>query len=202
MSSLLRSVLVAALLVFTPQVFAATTSPVGTWQQVDDATGKPKSIIQITDHNGKLQGKVLKVLLSDQGTNPICKDCEGERHNKPVVGMTIMWDMSANGDHWSGGKILDPHNGKVYKCKVSLGENGDTLDVRGYIGLSMFGRTQTWHRIEQTNDPANDSANDQTNDQASDQTDDQGDGPANDQATDQTDDQANDQDDDQTDAQL
>lgn len=148
MSSLLRSALVVALLVFTPQVFAAAASPAGTWQQVDDATGKPKSIIQITDHDGTLEGKVVKVLFSDQGTDPVCTKCEGDRHGKPVVGMTIMWGMHKDGDHWSGGKILDPNNGKVYKCKISLENDGAALDVRGYIGWSMFGRTQTWHRIE------------------------------------------------------
>lgn len=148
----MRKLIVSGLLVFglllAAQAYAADTTPVGTWTQVDDATGKPKSIIEITEQtDGTLQGVVKQVIFSTQGPNPVCDKCEGERHNQPVVGMTIMWGVKADGDNnWDGGQILDPAKGKIYKVKLSLEDNGQKLDVRGYIGMPMLGRTQTWIR--------------------------------------------------------
>lgn len=124
----------------------AADSPVGVWKTVDDKTGQDKSVIEITEQDGELSGKVIEVLQSDQGPNPVCKECEGERHDQPVVGMTILWGLRQDGDEWSGGKILDPNNGKTYKCKMRLVEDGSKLEVRGFIGFSLLGRTQTWIR--------------------------------------------------------
>lgn len=144
-----RTLLAAlALLVAAAPAFAAQDTPVGTWRTIDDETGKPKSIVQITEHDGTLEGKVVQVLQSDQGTQPICKECEGERHNQPVVGMTIIWGMKRDGDSWEDGKILDPHNGKVYGCKMKMVDGGQGLKVRGFIGFSLFGRSQTWQRVD------------------------------------------------------
>ncbi len=134
-------------LLMTAQALAAADTPVGTWTQVDDKTGKPKSIIEITEQpDGTLQGVVKQVLFSDQGTHPICDKCTGERHNQPVVGMTILWGVKKDGDVWDGGQVLDPANGKIYKVRLQLTDNGEKLDVRGYIGVPMLGRTQTWIR--------------------------------------------------------
>jgi uncharacterized protein (DUF2147 family) len=147
MHTTLRSAVIALALLLGTAAYAASDTPVGTWTQVDDATGKPKSIIEITQQpDGTLQGVVKQVLFSDQGTHPICDKCEGERHNKPVDGMVIMWDVKKDDDVWDGGQILDPNNGKTYKVKLSLTDNGQKLDVRGYIGMPMLGRTQTWLR--------------------------------------------------------
>lgn len=147
MRAALRSALIVFALLLASAAYAASETPVGTWTQVDDATGKPKSIIEITQlPDGTLQGKVMQVLFSDQGTHPICDKCDGERHNQPVDGMVIMWSVKQDGDTWSGGQILDPNNGKTYKVKLSLSDNGQKLDVRGYIGVPMLGRTQTWIR--------------------------------------------------------
>lgn len=148
MRILVRSTLLALALLL-PAAYAATdaATPVGTWTQVDDATGKPKSIIEISEQpDGTLQGVVKEVLFSDQGTNPICDKCEGERHNQPVVGMTIMWGVKKDGDVWKDGQILDPNNGKTYKVRLTPKDNGQKLDVRGYIGMPLLGRTQTWIR--------------------------------------------------------
>jgi uncharacterized protein (DUF2147 family) len=142
-----RSILIAFTLLAATAAYAANSTPVGTWTQVDDVTGKPKSIIEITQlPNGTLQGVVKQVIFSDQGTHPICDKCDGERHNKPVVGMVIMWGVQKDDDVWDGGQILDPHTGKIYKVKLSLLDGGSKLGVRGYIGWSLFGRTQTWFR--------------------------------------------------------
>jgi uncharacterized protein (DUF2147 family) len=124
----------------------AADTPAGIWKTIDDETGQDKSIIQIREQDGELTGKVLEVLQSDQGPDPVCKECEGERHDQPVVGMTILWGLRRDGDEWSGGEILDPHNGKVYKCRMRLVEGGSRLEVRGYIGFSLLGRTQVWIR--------------------------------------------------------
>ncbi|MGH8191181.1 MAG: DUF2147 domain-containing protein [Rhodanobacteraceae bacterium] len=156
----MRIVVRSAFLVFTlllaTAAYAAsdTATPVGTWTQVDDATGKPKSIIEITQQSdGTLQGVVKQVLFSNHGTHPVCDKCEGERHNKPVDGMVIMWGVKKDGDQWDGGQILDPHNGKTYRVKLTLKDNGQKLDVRGYIGTPMFGRTQTWIRKTDQGEP-------------------------------------------------
>src|SRR5678816_3008811 len=81
----------AALVASAPAFAADMTSPAGVWTTIDDATHKPKSIVEITEQNGELTGRVKEVLQSDQGPNPVCKDCEGERKNQPVTGMTIIW---------------------------------------------------------------------------------------------------------------
>ncbi len=147
MRAAMRSTLIIVALLLATVAWAVETTPIGTWTQVDDATGKPKSIIEITQlPDGTLQGTVKQVLFSDRGTHPICDKCEGERHNQPVDGMVVMWGVKQDGDAWDGGKILDPHNGKTYKVKLTLADDGQKLDVRGYIGMPMLGRTQTWLR--------------------------------------------------------
>ncbi|KRE95008.1 hypothetical protein ASG87_17180 [Frateuria sp. Soil773] len=148
MKHLFRLAVAAGLLLGSAAAFAASDTPVGTWKTIDDATGKPKSIVQITEQNGELQAKVLQVLQSDAGPHPVCMKCDGERKNQPIEGMTIMWGVTRDGDVWDGGKILDPHNGKTYKVKLSLVDNGSKLDVHGYIGFSLLGRSQMWERQE------------------------------------------------------
>ncbi|HET6546558.1 MAG TPA: DUF2147 domain-containing protein [Rhodanobacteraceae bacterium] len=136
----------AALLFCVGCVFAAPASPVGTWTSFDDKTGQAKAVIRLSEHNGELEGSIIKVLQSDQGPNPICKECEGERHNQPVTGMRIVWGLKQHGDDWEGGHILDPHNGKIYRCKMQPSADGSKLEVRGYIGFALLGRTQIWQR--------------------------------------------------------
>ncbi|GLQ89456.1 DUF2147 domain-containing protein [Dyella flagellata] len=148
MNRLSQFAFAACLLLGSAVAWAANDTPVGTWRQIDDVTGKPKSVIQITEDNGKLQGKVLQVLLSDDGPHPICKKCDGERKDQPVEGMVIMWNVRKDGDVWDGGKILDPKNGKVYSVKLSLTNGGQKLDVHGYIGISLLGRSQVWERMQ------------------------------------------------------
>ena len=146
MKSLLRAAVAAALLLGAGSVFAAETTPVGTWKTIDDETGKPKSIVKITDEGGELKAAVVEVLQSDDGPNPICRKCDGERKDQPVEGMTIMWGVHKDGDVWDGGKILDPKTGKVYKVKLQPSADGSKLTVRGYIGFSLLGKTQEWQR--------------------------------------------------------
>ncbi|MFC7518883.1 DUF2147 domain-containing protein [Herbaspirillum sp. GCM10030257] len=129
--------------------WAQDVSPVGLWKTIDDETGKPKSLVRITDNGGELRGKIEK-LYRDAGEdqNPKCDKCEDARKDQPIVGMTIITGMKKDGNEYNGGQILDPANGKVYKSKMSLNDGGKKLDVRGYIGVPMLGRTQTWVRAE------------------------------------------------------
>ena len=133
-----------------PQLaLAQTSTPVGLWKTIDDATGKERSYVRIVEVDGALQGKVEK-LFPFPGDDPenLCEKCKGELKDKPVVGMTILWGLKDEGDVWKGGQILDPDNGKTYRCKMTVSEDGRQLDVRGYIGISLIGRTQTWLRLE------------------------------------------------------
>jgi uncharacterized protein (DUF2147 family) len=123
-------------------------SPVGKWKTIDDKTKEVKSIVEITENGGLLEGKVLQVLKSEHGPHPLCTECDGERKNKPIEGMTIMWGLKKDGDEWSGGQILDPAKGKIYKVTVKLENGGKTLDVHGYVGFSLIGRSQEWQRAE------------------------------------------------------
>jgi len=121
--------------------------PLGRWKTIDDETGKPKSIVVIWEEKGKLRGKIEQLIRQEgDEENPICDVCEGDRKNKPVLGMTIMWDLEKDDDEWSGGQILDPKNGKTYKCTIEVVDNGARLKVRGYIGFSLIGRSQYWLR--------------------------------------------------------
>jgi uncharacterized protein (DUF2147 family) len=135
---------------FTHYVFAATTnSPVGLWKTIDESTKKPKAIMQIWESPTKvLSGRVLRIFpLPGFDQNELCTACEGEKHNKRIVGMVIMENLKQNTENpleWTGGKILDPKNGKTYNVSIQVVDNGQKLNVRGYIGMPLFGRTQTW----------------------------------------------------------
>lgn len=141
--SLAASALVAA------SAMAQDATPIGVWKTIDDETGKPKSLVRITESNGELRGKIEK-LFRDAGEdpNPKCEKCEGTLKDQPVIGMTIITGMKKDGSEYNGGHILDPNNGKVYRSKLTVVEGGKKLDVRGYIGVPMLGRTQTWLRQE------------------------------------------------------
>lgn len=129
-------------------IATATISPIGNWQTIDDETHKPRSIIKIWKKQGELFGKIEKIYFrKGEDANDVCKICRGPEHNKRVLGMTILWNLKGKGQFWTDGKILDPHNGKTYRCNITMSDNGKTLSVRGYIGLPLFGRSQTWHKV-------------------------------------------------------
>ncbi|SAK95651.1 lipoprotein [Caballeronia pedi] len=127
--------------------FAQTATPVGTWQTIDDQSGKPKAIIQIVDDgSGQLSGKVVRGIGEFDHPERRCTACTDDRRDQLIKGMTIITGLRQNGDAWDGGQILDPENGKLYKCKMKLEDGGQKLVVRGYVGVSLLGRSQTWVR--------------------------------------------------------
>ena len=137
----------AALALLPDSVFADTLSPTGVWRTIDDKTDKVRSIIRISGVNGELRGVVEKIFdQPDDDPAHLCKECKGDRKDKPIVGMTILWGLAKDGNGWAGGEILDPKNGKIYRAKMSLAEDGMRLNVRGFVGVSLLGRTQTWLR--------------------------------------------------------
>jgi uncharacterized protein (DUF2147 family) len=119
---------------------------IGKWKTMDDETGKAKSIVEIFEKSGKIYGKILEI-LEDENHNKKCDLCTGNDKDKPILGMTIIKGLTKDGEEYSGGKILDPKNGKQYKCYITL-EGKDKLKVRGYIGISLLGRTQYWSRVK------------------------------------------------------
>ncbi len=135
----------------TPMAPAAwadnNASPVGLWRNIDDASGKPRALIRITESNGTLQGKIEKVFLAPN-ESPTCTKCEGALKNAPVIGLAILSGLKKDGAEYTGGQILDPDSGKVYSSKIRLTDGGEKLNVRGYIGVSMLGRSQVWVRQE------------------------------------------------------
>jgi uncharacterized protein (DUF2147 family) len=130
---------------------AQATSPAGVWRTIDDSTKKDKSLVRIVETGGVYSGKVEKLLDPATPPDAVCKDCSDERKDKPILGMTIIRNMKQSGDDkavFEGGDILDPNNGKVYQSKMKLVDNGSRLEVRGFVGISLLGRTQTWVRAE------------------------------------------------------
>jgi uncharacterized protein (DUF2147 family) len=120
---------------------------VGLWKTIDDETNKPKSIVEIYERNGKVYGKIIRLFRGPQeDQDPICDECDEEdpRYNKKIIGMEILNNMIKDDEEYSGGEILDPNNGRVYRCKIWL--EGNDLKLRGYLG--PFFRTQTWLKAD------------------------------------------------------
>ena len=125
----------------------AQSSPVGVWKTFDDVSGKPAALVRITDNHGELQGKIEKLfVVAVDDDNPLCTQCTDTRKNQPIIGMTVIDGMHVDGEIYTGGRILDPDNGKIYKGRMTLIDGGKKLEVRGYIGVPMLGRSQTWLR--------------------------------------------------------
>ena len=117
----------------------------GKWKTVDDETGMENGIVEIYEKAGKVYGRIIEILEKEK-KHFKCEMCEGEDKNKPVLGLVIIKGLKKKGHFYEGGKVTDPKNGKSYHCKMTL-EGKDKLIVRGYIGISLFGRSQTWFRI-------------------------------------------------------
>lgn len=140
----MKNILTTIVLILAVSISAQAQSIVGKWKTIDDNTKKEKSIVEIYEKDGKYYGQVKK-LLNPSKPNPKCDNCVGDEKGKPIEGLVIIKGLEKKGSEYTGGKITDPESGKEYKCTVKL--NGvDKLDVRGYVGISLIGRTQTWQR--------------------------------------------------------
>jgi uncharacterized protein (DUF2147 family) len=122
-------------------------SPVGLWRTIDDKTGKENGAVRIFESGGALYGRIERI------TDPAraglsCVKCSDDRKDKPLIGLDIMRGLKRDGDVWDGGTILDPETGSSYKSSVRLDDGGQKLVVRGYLGVSLLGRSQTWIRAQ------------------------------------------------------
>lgn len=156
MNFFLRSCFSALVLFFFVGTATASTAtvhtPVGSWQTIDDVTNTPRSIVKISQNADQvLIGNIVKInYRANEGPNDICSKCSGKLHNQKILGLNIISDMKQNTNNplqWEDGHIVDPENGNKYRCILTVSPDGKTLKVRGYIGFSWIGRTQTWHRV-------------------------------------------------------
>lgn len=116
----------------------------GKWHSTNETTGEVDSVIEVYEKNGKAFAKIIDI-KDPKRKNAVCDLCSDENKNKPILGLNILTGLEKDGDEWSGGKILDPRNGKVYKCYIKL-ETENKLKIRGFIGFSLIGKTAYWTR--------------------------------------------------------
>ena len=126
---------------------AAPDSPVGLWETVDDKTGRPRGLVRIYEQDGALYGRIESSFDAAEARD-VCDKCPGLRRNQPIIGLVILQGLRKHGIEFSGGEILDPDTGSTYRCRLTLEDKGARLIVRGYIGLPLAGRSQTWYRTE------------------------------------------------------
>ena len=142
----MKSIVFTVLILLFCQNIVKGQSVFGKWQSIDSKTGKAEAIIEIYKDKNKAYAKVVDILNPDD-KDKICIYCKGENKDKPILGMVIVNGLKEKGAVWSGGKILDPKNGNYYKCYITL-VNNSKLKLRGFIGISLFGRTEYWYRVE------------------------------------------------------
>jgi uncharacterized protein (DUF2147 family) len=122
------------------------TNPAGLWKTYDD-DGQQTGYVRINEANGVYTGVIEKGFPTDK-EDKYCTACKDERKDQKLVGMTMMKNVKVKGDAFEGSEILDPFTGNTYRVKLTLKEAGKKMEVRGFIGISLFGRTQVWERAD------------------------------------------------------
>lgn len=141
----MKKILLTLVFIVAATVTGVAQDVIGKWKTIDDDTGEAKSIVEVYQKDGKIYGKVIEI-LNPAKKDATCKDCPGDAKGKPIQGLVILKDLKKDGKEYSGGTIMDPNSGKVYKCYISL-EEPNKLKVRGYVGFALLGRTQYWQRV-------------------------------------------------------
>ncbi len=140
-----KSTMCVLTLLFSLVFYAQNKNIFGKWNTIHEETGKIISVVEIYEMNNKIYGKVCEI-SNPKSRNLLCKNCPGEDKDKPILGMTVIKGLQKNENEYSDGEILDPNSGNLYQCYITL-IHPDKLKVRGYIGISLFGRTQYWERV-------------------------------------------------------
>ena len=146
----MKTLIAAATLVLSSGLALAQATPAGLWKTIDDESKTEKSLVRISEAGGIFSAKIEKIFDAAK-QDARCDKCSDDRKDQPIVGLNILRNVKKSGNDaelWDGGEILDPNNGKVYKVRLKPVDGGKRLEVRGYIGMPMLGRTQTWIRVE------------------------------------------------------
>ncbi len=150
---LLKAFFACALMAsLAPSIAAPSSEPsaVGLWEQVDENSGKAESWFRITERNGVYEGAIVKIFPKpgENSNEPwLCTKCEGDEHNAPVLGLKLIKGMHRDGLNYDGGTIMDPRDGQVYRALMRLSPDGQHLEVRGFLGFALLGRSQIWNRL-------------------------------------------------------
>jgi uncharacterized protein (DUF2147 family) len=139
----MRGVNLILVVIFLQSLSLNAQTIFGKWQTLDEQ-GAVESIVEVYNFNGKVYAKVIDILQKNK-KDALCDKCTGKNKCKPILGLVILKGLEKNGKEWNNGKILDPKNGKYYKCYITL-DNENKLKLRGYIGISLIGRTEYWYR--------------------------------------------------------
>ena len=148
LQKLIGSTVVFGVLIGAVPLPAAEPTAAGLWEQVDEKSGQAESWFKITERNGVYQGNIVKMFPKPgDDENWVCDKCEGAEKGKPVLGLMLIKGMQRNGLSYENGTIMDPRDGSVYRALMRLSPDGQKLEVRGYLGISLFGRSQVWNRL-------------------------------------------------------
>jgi uncharacterized protein (DUF2147 family) len=146
----MKAALLALVLTTAAAAAGAQATPVGLWKTIDDKSRTERALVRITETAGVLSGRVEKVLAADAVPGARCDKCDDDRKDQPMLGLEVVRGVkkSDSDNLWDGGTILDAAEGKIYKVRLQTADGGRKLEVRGYIGMPLLGRTQTWLRVE------------------------------------------------------